>query len=96
MSEGCAAIKNMLLATTKTVEKWIAENEKSFQTPNWLCSEMSSLDKKDVELLKCMVCTRFKEKLMLMQNFRLAFIDGTPNIHALTFKDHVATAIHSY
>ena len=29
-----------------------------------------------------------------MQNFRPAFIDGTTNIQASTFKDHVATAMH--
>ena len=45
-------------------------------------------------LLKCDVCSRFKDKLVLMRNCRPAFIDGTTNIWASTFKDHTATAMH--
>ena len=45
-------------------------------------------------VLKCDVCTRFKDKLISMRNFRPAFIDRTTNIWASTFKDHAATAMH--
>ena len=79
--------------TKRTVEKWKAENDKSIQTLRWLHFEMSS-DREHATLLKCDVCSRFKDKLVSMRNYRPAFIDRTANIRAPMFKDHVATAMH--
>ena len=53
-----------------------------------------SSDREHVTVLKCDVCSRFKDKLVSMRNFRPAFIDGTTNIRASTFKDHAETAMH--
>ena len=75
------------------MEKWIAENDKLLQTLRWMRFETLS-DREHVTVLKCDVCSRFKDKLVSMQNFRPAFIDGTTNIQASTFKDHVATTMH--
>ena len=90
--EGCTGSKKRSI-TRRTVEKWIAEKDKSLQTLSWLRFEMSS-DREHVTVLKCDVCSRFKDKLVSMRNFRPAFIDGTTNIRASTFKDHAETAMH--
>ena len=90
--EGCSSSKKCSI-TRRTVEKWIVENDKSLQTLRWLCFETSS-DRERVTVLKCDVCSRFKDKLVSMRNFRPAFIDGTTNIRASTFKDYAATTMH--
>ena len=90
--EGCTSSKKRSI-TRRTVEKWIAENDKSLQTLSWVRFEMSS-DREHVTVLKCDVCSRFKDKLVSIRNFRPAFIDGTTNILASTFKDHTETAMH--
>ena len=63
----------------KTVEKWIAEQDKELNTSVWLKFEMA--DREHVSLLKCSVCSLFSKKLESMRNFRPAFINGSPNIH---------------
>ena len=68
------------------MEKWIAENDKSIQTLRWLHFEMLS-DQEHMTLLKCDICSRSKDKLVSMRNYRPAFIDGTANIRASMFKD---------
>lgn len=79
--------------TKRTVKKWIAENDKSLQTLRWLHFKMSA-DHEHVAILKCAVCSQFKEKLVFMQNFRPAFINGTTNICVSVFKDHAETTMH--
>ena len=49
-----------------------------------------SSDREHVTVLKCDVCSRFKDKLVSMRNFRPAFIDGTTNIRAETAMHHQA------
>ena len=45
-------------------------------------------------MLKCAVCTQFKEKLESMRNFRPAFIEGTSNVRTSTFKEHATNDMH--
>ena len=90
--EECSSSKKRSI-TKRTLEKWIAENDKSLQTLGWLHFETSS-NREHVTVLKCDV-SRFKKKLVSMRNFRPAFIDGATNIRASTFKDHVATTYHA-
>ena len=45
-------------------------------------------------MLKCEVCYMFNDKLCLMRNYRPAFIEGTTDIRALTFKGHATTIMH--
>ena len=71
----------------RTVEKWIAENDKAMNTASWLKFETTPPPDRDrVDVLKCAVCTQFKEKLESMRNFRPAFIEGTSNVVLLLSK----------
>ena len=54
----------------KTIEKWVAENDRDLNTSVWLKFEG---DCNHVYSLKCAVCSQFKEKLISMRNYRPAF-----------------------
>ena len=73
-----------------TVEKWKLENDKELNTSIWLMA-----DRIHVGSLSCSVCTQFKEKLRGMCNYNPAYIDGSKNLHALSFKDHAASDMHA-
>ena len=57
---------------SKTVEKWIVENDRTLNTAAWLKFETDCRD--HVLSLKCTVCSQFKERLMSMRNYRPACI----------------------
>ena len=80
----------------KTVEKWIVENDKELNTSVWLKFEMAADNRDHVATLKCAVCSRFRERLQTMRNYRPAFIDGTSNVRTSTFKDHADTGMRKY
>jgi len=48
--------------TTKTVDKWIADNDKTLNTTTWL--KYDKADREHVATLKCSVCFRFNDKLL--------------------------------
>ena len=77
----------------RTVEKWISELDREFDTSLWLKFDMA--DREHVALLKCSICSQFSDKLDSMRNFRPAFINGTANIRVSTVKDHAATDMHA-
>ena len=57
---GVAAKRRMVL--TRTVDKWIAENDRTLSTTTWLTYER--LNRECVQCLKCSVCIRFRDKLV--------------------------------
>ena len=64
-------------------------------TASWLKFETAPPPDRDrVAVLKCAVCTQFKEKLESMRNFRPAFIEGTSNVCTSTFKEHATSDMH--
>ena len=70
-----------------TADKWLAEYNK---LRSGLRTSYIS-DRDHMVALKRGVCSQFREKLELMRNYRTAFIEGTSNIHASTFKEHATT-----
>jgi len=76
------------------VDRWISENDKTLQTIRWLGYETASSDREHVSMLKCNVCSKYKDKLCSMWNYRPAFVEGMTNVRASTFKDHAATDMH--
>jgi len=91
--DGCDGAKKRM-ATKRTVDRWISENDKTLQTIRWLGYETASGDREHVSMLKCNVCSKYKDKLCSMRNYRPAFVEGTTNVRASTFKDHAATDMH--
>ena len=79
--------------TVKTVEKWITESDKELNTSVWLKYEKA--DREYVTTLKCSMCIDFKDKLVGMRNYNPAFVDGSTNLRASSFKDHAATDMHA-
>ena len=77
----------------KTVEKWVAENDRDLNTSVWLKFEGH---RNHVYSLKCAVCSQFKEKLISMRNYCPAFIEGTTNVRTTAFKEHAATDMHAH
>ena len=78
----------------RTVEKWLQEYEKSLNTLLWLRFKKADLN--HVLSLQCAICIQFQDKLILMRNFRPAFIEGTCNVKTSPFKDHAATDMHDH
>ena len=83
----CAACSDddPLRVLTK-VEKWIAENDKVLSTSTWL-----KYDKADREYVKCSMRIEFQDG---MRNYSNAFIGGSKNLRASSFKDHAASDKH--
>ena len=48
-----------------------------------------------VGLLKCAVCVEFEARLVGICNFCSTFIEGTPNLHTTSFKDHAKSEMHA-
>ena len=92
VEDGVLAPKKRLV-TIKTVEKWVAENDKELDTSLWLKYEKDGRD--TVVLLKCAVCVEFEARLVGMRNFRSTFIEGTPNLRTTSFKDHAKSDMHA-
>ena len=78
--------------TINTVEKWKKESDKAINTTVWLTYE--KFDRDHVASLKCSVCIQFADKIHSCRNFNPAFIEGSENLRASSFKDHAATDMH--
>ena len=78
----------------KTVEKWIEENNRSLNMTVWLKFDSDSHD--HVNTLSCKVCSQSKDKLIGMRNYPPAFVEGTSNVRASSFKDHAVTDMHTH
>ena len=89
--EGSSSAKRRSVPV-RTVEKWKLENDCELNTATWLSYEMS--DRDHVASLSCSVCTQFKAKLEGMCNYNAAYVEGSRNLRASSFKDHAATAMH--
>ena len=77
--------------TIKTVEKWIAENDKALATALWLTFDKAG--QQCVAALKCSVCRKYEERLYSCRHFNRAFIDGSSNLRCSSFKDHAKMSI---
>ena len=44
--------------------------------------------------LKCSICGQFQEYLISMRNYNSAFVEGTTNTCASSFKEHASTEMH--
>jgi hypothetical protein len=86
-SEDCVAKRRMVL--TRTVDKWITENDRTPNTTTWLTYER--LNRECVHCLKCSVCIRFRDKLVTCSS---AFIEGSKNLRSPAFKDHARSDMH--
>ncbi len=75
------------------VEKWIAESDKTLNTTVWLTYDMDRT--RHVVALKCSVCKRFKDRLVGRRNYSAAYIDGSTNLRASSFKEHAASDMHA-
>ncbi len=75
-----------------TVEKWVAESDKTLNTTVWLTYDMDRTHR--VVALKCSVCERFKDRLVGRRNYSTAYIDGSTNLRASSFKKHAASGMH--
>ena len=78
--------------TIKTVDKWIADNDKTLNTMTWL--KYNKADCEQVATLKCSACFRFDDKLCSVRNYDLAYVVGSTNLCTSTFKERVASDIH--
>ena len=79
--------------SAKMVEKWIAENDKALSRSTWL--KYDKADREYVATMKCSVCIEFQDKLRDMCNYSNAFIGGSKNLRASSFKDHTASDMHA-
>ena len=61
----------------------------------WLKYDTDPFDRTRVLSLKCSICSRFKDRLVGRRNYSSAFVDGSGNLRASSFKDHAASDMHS-
>ena len=92
-SSSCGESSKRREVQKKTVQEWISQYDKQFNTAVWLKFDM--VDRTCVSTLRCSVCTQFQKQLESMRNFRPAFIDGTTNVRISTVKDHAGTDMHA-
>ena len=78
--------------TAKIVEKWKTDHDRELDTLTWLTYKMA--DCNHVDSMSCSVCTCFRAKIQGMRNFSQAFIEGTQNLRASSFKDQAASEMH--
>ena len=69
--DGVATKRWMVL--TRTMDKWIADNDRTLSTTTWLT--YAQLNRGCVHCLKCSVCIRFRDKLVTCRNYSSAFKD---------------------
>jgi len=50
----------------ETVEKWVAENDKTLHLIQWLHFETAPGDREHVTMLRCEIYCNFEDKLCLM------------------------------
>ena len=80
--------------TVQTVEKWKLENEKAIGTASWLQYDKAA-DRQHVSALQCSVCVKFEESIRSCRNFNPAFIHGSTNLRASSFKEHARTDMYA-
>ena len=51
-------------------------------------------DRNHVRSLNCCVCMQFRQKLDGMRNYNKAYIVGSKNLQASSFKDHTSSEVH--
>ena len=91
MSDQAAVVKRRSVLRT-TVDKWIAENDKALNTTVWLKYNTDPANRTRIISLKCSI---FKHRLIGRRNYSSAFVDGSGNLQASSFKDHTASNMHS-
>ena len=77
------------MVSSSTVEKWIRDNDKEFNTAMWLKYEKDDGDHDNVVSLMCSLRTYFEAKLRPRRNFNPSF-KGTHNLRSSSFRDHAA------
>ena len=80
--------------TVQTVEKWKLENEKAIGTALWL-QHNKAADRHHVSMLQCSVYVKFEKSIQSCRNFNPAFIHGSTNLRASSFKEHTRTDMHA-
>ena len=78
--------------TARTVDKWIAENDRALNTTTWL--QYDRVDREYIATLTCSVCIRFQDKLRGTRNYSPAYVEGSKNLRASSFKDHARSDMH--
>ena len=79
---------------TNTLKKWINEDLAASNAFLWLKHEENN--NSQVKLMKCMVCTKFEDKIKHNRDFCNAWIQGTCNLRLSNAKDHAATKCHQH
>ena len=77
-----------------TLQKWINEDLAALNAFLWLKHEENKQGQ--VKFMKCMVCTKFEDKLKHNRDFSNAWIQGTCNLRLSNAKDHAATKCHQH
>ena len=77
--------------TRRTMGKWNVENDKDLDTTVWLKYDVVEGDCEHMSALRCAVCIQFNKRLVLLQNYNPAFINGSKNTRTSAFKDHADT-----
>ena len=90
-SEDSVATKGRMVLT-RTVDKWITDNDRTLSTTTLLTYEQ--LNRERVHCLKCSVCIQFRDKLVTCRNYSSAFIEGSKNLRSSAFKDHARSDMH--
>ena len=76
----------------KSVDKSGLQSSRNMDTSVWL--RYSKVDHEYVATLKCCVCTEFNVMLQGMHNYNPAFVVGSKNLRASSYKEHAATSMH--
>ena len=94
--EGGSHTKRWQVAYTK-FQMWKRELDREYQTMSWLdCSSEYESGKKMVSQLKCLVCSKFVERIRASKNFSDKWIIGADSVRVSNVCDHVQSDQHAH
>ena len=79
-----------------TFQRWKCELDKDHQTMTWLECEAktNSAGKRVVDILKCKVCTKFKNQIQSKRNYSDRWVEGAGSLRVSNIKDHAKADQH--
>ena len=81
--------------TFNTFKKWKTEMDKECQTLTWLdCDSELVGTNRIVKKLRCVVCTKYKERIWSRQNYSDRWLVGAESVRNRNIRDHAVSDQH--
>ena len=80
-----------------TFKKWKVEMDKECQTVSWLDCESELVGtNRVVKNLRCVVCTKYKERISSKRNYSDRWLVGAESVRNSNIRDHAVSDQHEF